>query len=163
MKTVVAEEVGLSTERLERIQHVMQAYVDQKKVAGLITVVARRGKVAHFQRLGLMEMEANKPMQADTIFRIYSMTKPITSVAAMMLYEEGRFQLNDPVSKFIPGFMDVKVLENGAGGRIELVALEREMTIRDLMTHTSGLTYSFFQSSPVDAMYREAGLFSLNQ
>jgi len=160
METIVAEEVGLSSERLENIKPVMQAYVDQKKLPGLITLVARRGKVVHFERFGLMDIEADKPMQPDTIFRIYSMTKPITTVAAMMLYEEGHFQLNDPISKYIPAFKDVSVLGNVAGGGTELVGLEREITIRDLMTHTSGFTYGFLEDSPVDAMYQEAGLFS---
>jgi len=160
MKTIAAEEVGFSSERLENIKPVMQAYVDQKKLPGLITLVARRGKIVHFERFGLMDIEANKPMQSDTIFRIYSMTKPITTVAAMMLYEEGHFQLYDPISKFIPAFMDVKVLENNPGEQTELVALEREITIHDLMTHTSGLTYDFFEDSPVDALYRKAELLN---
>lgn len=160
METVTPEEVGFSSERLRRIRPVMQAYVDKKKLPGLITLVARQGKVVHFEKYGLMDIEAEKPMQADTIFRIHSMTKPITTVAAMILYEEGLFQLNDPVSKFIPAFKDVKVLGSVASGTPELVDLEREITIRDLMTHTSGLTYAFLEDSPVDAMYEQAGLFS---
>jgi len=122
--------------------------------------VSRRGKVVHFERFGLMDIESNKPMQADTIFRIYSMTKPITSVAMMMLYEEGRFQLDDPISKFIPAFTDVKVFGKTNGGKIRLSDLEREITIRDLMTHTSGLTYASLEASPVAAMYQEAGLLN---
>ena len=160
METVTPEEVGFSSERLRRIRPVMQAYVDQKKLPGLITLVARQGKVVHFEKYGLMDIEAEKPMHADTIFRIYSMTKPITTVAAMMLYEEGFFQLNDPVSRFIPAFKDVKVLGSVTSGTPVLVDLEREITIRDLMTHTSGLTYAFLEDSPVDLMYEQAGLFN---
>lgn len=160
MDTIAPEKVGFSTDRLERVRPVMQAYVDQKKLPGVITLVSRRGKVVHFERFGLMDIEANKPMQADTIFRIYSMTKPITCVAMMMLYEEGRFQLDDPISKFIPAFADVKVFGKTNDGKIKLSDLEREITIRDLMTHTSGLTYGSFEASPVAAMYQEAGLFN---
>lgn len=160
METIMPEEVGFSSERLGRIRPVMQAYVDQQKLPGLLTRVTRRGKVVHCEKFGLMDIEADKPMQDDTIFRIYSMTKPITTVAAMMLYEEGRFQLNDPVFKFIPAFKEVKVLGNDAGATPELVDLEREITIHNLMTHTSGLTYAFLADSPVDAMYQQADLFS---
>lgn len=142
----------------------MQSYVDQNKLAGLIAMVARCGKVVYFERFGMMDLEAAKPMQFDTIFRIYSMTKPITSVALMMLYEEGLFQLNDPVSKFIPEFANVKVFagaaEEGADSKhpFELTELEREITILDLLTHTAGLTYDFLEDSPVDAIYLEADL-----
>lgn len=149
------EEVGLSSARLERIAPVMQSYVEENKLAGLMTMVARRGKVVHFERFGMMVREADKPMEFDTIFRIYSMTKPITSVAIMMLYEEGHFQLNDPVSKFIPEFKDLKVFENETEEGIELSPTKREMTIRDLLTHTSGLIYGW-GDRPVDKMYQEA-------
>lgn len=160
MDTIAPEKVGFSTERLGRVHPVMQAYVDQKKLPGVITLVSRRGKVVHFERFGLMDVESNKPMQADTIFRIYSMTKPITSVAMMMLYEEGRFQLDDPISKFIPAFADVKVFGKTNDGKIKLSDLEREITIHDLMTHTSGLTYAYLEASPVAAMYQEVGLLN---
>jgi CubicO group peptidase (beta-lactamase class C family) len=160
MDTIAPEKVGFSTDRLGRVHPVMQAYVDQKKLPGVIALVSRRGKVVHFEWFGLMDIESNKPMQADTIFRIYSMTKPITSVAMMMLYEEGRFQLDDPISKFIPAFTDVKVFGKTNDGKIKLSDLEREITIRDLMTHTSGLTYASLEASPVAAMYQEAGLLN---
>ncbi len=152
------EESGLSSERLQRISPVMQGYVDEGKVAGVMTMVARRGKVVHFEKFGKMDIAADKPMEFDTIFRIYSMTKPITSVAIMMLYEEGRFQLNDPVSKFIPEFKDLKVFKNETEEGIELAHTKREMTIRDLLTHTSGLTYGW-GDGPVDKMYQRAKLF----
>lgn len=158
MNTVTPEEAGFSADRLSRISTVMQGYVDQDKLAGVIAMVARRGKVAYLERFGMMDLEAAKSMQFDTIFRIYSMTKPITSVALMMLYEEGRFQLNDPVSKFIAEFADVKVFAGATEEGFELTELEREITIWHLLTHTAGLSYDFFEDSPVDAMYLEADL-----
>ena len=136
MKTIAAEEVGFSSERLENINPVMQAYVDQKKLPGLISLVARRGKIVHFERFGLMDIEANKPMQSDTIFRIYSMTKPITSIALMMLYEEGKFRLGDPVAKFIPEFKDLKVAAGVGADGPKVEDAHHAMTIRELMSHT---------------------------
>jgi len=133
------EEVGLCTERLKRINKVMQSYVDENKVAGLVTMVARRGKVVHFECFGARDIEANKPMQPDTIFRIYSMSKPITSVAVMMLYEEGYFQLNDPVSKFIPEFKDVKVFVKKGKAGVEV------------------------KETPVDEMYQEAKMLKWDE
>jgi CubicO group peptidase (beta-lactamase class C family) len=158
MDTITPEDVGFSAGRLSRIGTWMQGYIDHNKLAGTIAVVARRGQVAYLERFGMMDLEAAKSMQFDTIFRIYSMTKPITSVALMMLYEEGRFQLHDPVSKFIPEFADVKVFAGAAEEGFGVTELEREITIWHLLTHTAGLTYDFFEDSPVDAMYREADL-----
>ncbi|MFC1537195.1 serine hydrolase domain-containing protein [Gemmatimonadota bacterium] len=148
------EEVGLSSERLKRINTVMQDYVDRKKLAGIVTLVARRGKVAHFERFGVMDLESAEQIQRNSIFRIYSMTKPITSVAVMMLHEQGLFQLDDPVEKYIPEFRDIKVFEkNGSGYR--LVDLEREITILDLLTHTSALNYGFPEGTDFHEMYRK--------
>jgi CubicO group peptidase (beta-lactamase class C family) len=161
--TATPEEVGFSASRLDRIGTWMQGYIDQNKLAGTIAMVARCGKVAYLERFGMMDLEAAKPMQFDTIFRIYSMTKPITTVAVMMLYEEGRFQLHDPVSRFIPQFADVKVFVGATEEDLELSELERGITIHDLLTHTAGLTYDFFEDSPVDAMYREADLDRLDR
>ena len=107
---VEPEAVGLSTERLSRIDKVMEAHVAQQKIAGGVTLIARHGKIAHLGTYGMMDVEAEKPMMPDTIFRIASMTKPITSVAVMMLYEEGHFRLHEPVSKFIPAFKEMHVL-----------------------------------------------------
>jgi CubicO group peptidase (beta-lactamase class C family) len=135
MEFVAAEAAGFSAERLAQINPVMQAYVDEQKLPGLITLLARRGKVVHFEQFGLMDMEANKPMQADAIFRIASMTKPIATVAAMMLYEKGNFQLSDPVSKFIDGFGDLKVKVGSEDESEVLVDLDREVTMHDLLTH----------------------------
>lgn len=144
MNLITPTEAGFSTRRLSRLTTVLQRYIDQNIFKGLITLLARRGQVFHLECLGLMDAEAKKVMQSDAIFRIYSMSKPITSVALMMLYEEGRFQLNEPVSKYIPEFKDLKVLVDSGQSALKLVATEREMTIRDLLTHTSGLSYSLF-------------------
>jgi CubicO group peptidase (beta-lactamase class C family) len=152
---VSPEEVGLSSERLARIRPAIGKYISDDKIAGAVTLVARRGKMVHLECVGLMDRESNKAMQPDTIFRIYSMTKPITSVALMMLYEQGHFQLFDPVSKFIPAFNELKVYEGGEGSDIKLVDLQRPVTVRDLLTHTSGLTYHFFEYGHVEEMYRE--------
>ncbi len=144
------EDVGLSGSRLYKIDHLTQRYISEGKLPGTITMVARKGAIVHLSCQGKMDIEADKDMEEDTIFRIYSMSKPITSVALMMLYEDGQFQLDCPVSRYIPGFANLKVhTESG------LVKPDREMTIRDLLTHTSGLTYGFMHASPVDALYRE--------
>jgi CubicO group peptidase (beta-lactamase class C family) len=147
MDTATPEEMGFSASRLSRIGAVMQGYVDQNQLAGLIALVARHGKVVYRERFGMMDVKAARPMQFDTIFRIYSMTKPITSVALMMLYEEGRFQLTDPVSSYIPEFSRVKVFEGVTETGLQVVDLEREITMRDLLTHTAGLGYGFAQDS----------------
>ena len=129
-----AEDVGLSSERLKRINQLIQRAIDAKQISGGVTVVARRGRVAHFEAQGLMDIEANTPMRKDAIFRIASMSKPVTGVAIMMLLEEGALRLNDPVSRFIPEFKETKVAtETGP------VPADRDITIRDLLTHTSGL------------------------
>ena len=109
MKITAPEEFGFSPDRLKRIDTVMQRYVDQKTLAGIVTLVARRGAVFHFEKFGYQDIETRKPMELDTILRIYSMTKPITSVALMMLFEHGLVRLTDPVTKFIPEFSKVKV------------------------------------------------------
>ena len=124
MNTVSPESVGFSSERLKRVDQVMQKYVDQGKLPGVLSLVARRGQVAHLSKVGWMDVEAKKPIAFDTLFRIYSMTKPITSVAVMMLYEEGRFFLGDPVAKYIPEFEDVKVLVRETETGVELANLQ---------------------------------------
>jgi CubicO group peptidase (beta-lactamase class C family) len=155
MNTVTPEKVGLSSTRLSRIHAVMQEHVNQGQYAGIITMVARRGQIAHFECFGMMDVESARPMRPDTIFRIYSMSKPITSVAVMMLYEEGHFQLHTPVSEFIPKFKETKVFAGGTESDIELADLEREITIHDLLTHTSGLIYGPDTGMPVDALYKQ--------
>jgi CubicO group peptidase (beta-lactamase class C family) len=159
-KIMTPEEVGLSSKRLERIKPIMQAYVDQKVIAGLSTMVARKGKVVHYEQVGWMDIESKKPMSGDTIFRIYSMTKPIVCVALMTLYEQGGFHLFDPVSKFIPAFGELKVLVGDREGGTKEVDLVRPITIRDLLTHTSGLTYNFLEDSPVSELYSQASLMN---
>ena len=148
----VPEAVGVSAERLERIRPVMQGYVDDGNLPGFLTVVARRGKIVHFETIGMRDVENKKPVEPDTIFRIYSMSKPITSVAVMMLYEEGRFQLGTPVSKFIPQFKNMKVYNED---QTEILDAKKEITIKHLLMHTAGLTYGW-GNKPVDALYKEA-------
>ncbi len=155
MKLAAPEEVGLSSGRLERIRPVMQTYIEQKKCAGVLTMIARRGYIAYLECFGMMDIEANKPMMPDTIFRIYSMSKPVTGVAAMMLYEEGKFRLKDPVSQFIPAFKNTEVFVRATDFGVKLADQKQEMTIQDLLTHTSGLSYGFDPDSLVDALYRK--------
>lgn len=150
------ETVGLSSQRLERIGTAVQHDIDDKRVAGAVTLVVRRGHVAWFKAQGSMDREANKPMRPDTMFRICSMTKPITSVAVMMLYEEGAFLLDDPISKYLPEFKNPKVLVKPATGEPYTIPATREITIRDLLRHTSGLTYHW--NVDLGAMYKNANV-----
>ena len=153
---VKPEEVGLSSQQLDRIEkHLKARYIEPEKIAGCLTLVARKGQIAYLQSLGQMDRERNKPMQDDTIVRIYSMSKPITSVALMMLYEQGLFQLEDPVWKYIPEFRNLRVFAAGNYPNFVTVRPKRHMTIRDLFTHTSGLTYGFMERTNVDAAYRK--------
>jgi CubicO group peptidase (beta-lactamase class C family) len=150
------ESVGLSSERLQRINQLIERKISEGKLVGAITLVARRGRLVHLAATGQADAEAGKPLKSDAIFRIYSMTKPITTVAAMMLYEEGKYQLDDPVAIYLPEFKDVQVYsEDGS-----LVKPKSPMTIRHLMSHTSGLTYGVFGASEVDKQYRAANLLS---
>lgn len=149
------ESAGLSTERLAEITTLMQKHVDEKKLAGAVAVVARRGKIAYLQSVGKQDIEAGISMNADTIFRIASMTKPITSVAVLMLYDEGLLKLDDPVSKYIPEFNNPTVLERGKNGQ-SAVPAERQITIKHLLTHTSGLTYQWDRE--LGPLYKEAGI-----
>jgi CubicO group peptidase (beta-lactamase class C family) len=153
------EDLGLSADRLARIEPFFRrTYVDTGKLAGLVSLVARRGQVAHLAAFGRADVAAGTPMATDTIFRIYSMTKPIVSVALLTLYEEGLFQLDDPVSRFIPSWADLKVWSDGTPDNWTVTFPEREMQIRDLLTHTSGLTYGFMNRHPLDALYRRRGV-----
>ena len=151
----IPEEVGISAERLERIRPVMQGYVEKENLPGFLTVVARRGKIVHFETIGMRDIENKKPIEPDTIFRIYSMSKPITSVAVMMLYEEGKFQLNTPVSKFIPEFENMKVYNED---QTEILDAKKKVTIKHLLMHTAGLTYGW-GDKPVDERYKELKIF----
>jgi CubicO group peptidase (beta-lactamase class C family) len=153
------EQVGLSSERLARIGAVMQAHVDEGRIAGAVGLVARNGKVAYLQSWGMRDMGRAAQMETDAIFRIYSMTKPITSVAVMMLFEEGRFLLSDPVGRYLPELSGVEVAvppDSASGERT--TRRTRPITIRDLLRHTSGLSYGFFSDTYVDTLYRQAGV-----
>jgi len=155
---VTPEDLGLSAARLVKIDLMTQQYIDEGKLPGTITLVSRRGKIAHFECQGRMDIEADKMVSEDTIFRIYSMTKPITSVALMMLYEDGHFQLDDPVSRFVPSFENMEVYISGNKDEYKTQSADRQISIRDLLTHTSGLTYGFMRTSVVDALYRDKGV-----
>jgi CubicO group peptidase (beta-lactamase class C family) len=148
-----AESVGMSTERLTRLNAAMKQLVDDKKVAGLVTLVERHGKVVHFNAAGQLDVRKADAMQKDSIFRIYSMSKPVTGVAMMMLYEEGKWQINDPVSRYIPEFARLKVYTGkNDDGSPKLEDAKRSMTMRELMTHTAGLGYVLSPINPVDKM-----------
>jgi CubicO group peptidase (beta-lactamase class C family) len=150
------EAEGFSAERLERIGTAVQHGIDEKRIAGAVTVVMRHGNVVWFKGQGMMDREASKAMPTDALFRICSMTKPITSVAVMMCYEEGQFLLDDPVSKYLPEFKDPKVLVKPASGEPYTIPATREITIRDLLRHTSGLTYNWNET--LGAMYTNANV-----
>ena len=152
------ESVGLSSERLDRIGIAVQRSIDDKQIAGAVTLVVRHGRVAWFKAQGMMDREAGKAMRPDAMFRICSMTKPITSVAVMMLYEEGRFQLDDPISKYLPEFKNPKVLVKPASGEPYSIPATREILIKDLLRHTSGLTYNW--NEKLGKMYNDANVAS---
>ncbi len=156
---VAPEEVGMSSDRLARLDDAMQGLVDDGLLAGITTMISRHGKIAHFGTFGHRDIEAGSEMSEDVIFRIYSMTKPITGVALMILYEEGKFRLSDPVHRYIPEFEGLVVAkEDGPNGQPITEPADHPMTIRELMAHTAGLSYGIFSDTQVDAMYREAGV-----
>ncbi len=150
------ESVGLSSERLERISTAVGRHLDEKRIAGAVTLVARRGRVVWFKAQGMADRESGKAMRPDSIFRICSMTKPITSVAAMMLYEEGRFLLEDPVSKYLPEFKSPRVFVKPASGDPYTIPATKEITVRDLLRHTSGITYNWH--ADLGPLYTAAGV-----
>ena len=152
----VPEDVGMSTSRLGRIAPVMQRWVDDGKIPGALTMIAREGRLVHFEKFGTQDVATAKPIEFDTIFRIYSMTKPITSIAVMMLYEEGHFQLGTPVSELIPAFKDMQIYTEGGA---DIVDAETEMTIKHLLTHTSGLIYGGDGDHPINQRYRDANYY----
>lgn len=162
---VAPEAVGLSSARLAHIRSVMNRHVAEKQIPGAACLIARRDKIAYQEAFGMADIEAGKPMRLDTIHRIYSMTKPITSVAVMMLYEEGKFQLNDPVAKYLPEFarMQVGIEEKDpqtGKPTLKTAPAKRPVTVRDLLRHTAGLSYGFFSDTLVDAEYRKARILS---
>ena len=150
-------EVGFATDRLHRLDDHFRHYVDDGLLKGWLLTVSRRGQLAYVASYGQRDAEAGLPVEPDTLWRIYSMTKPVTSVATMMLYEQGAFELTDPVSKFIPSFKDMRVFAGGSDQRPVTVPATEPVRIWHLLTHTSGLTYGFHRSHPVDGMYRAAG------
>jgi len=163
LPAVAPDRVGLATAPLSAIDARMQSYVDEGKLAGIVLLIAREGQVAHAGVYGKMDIEAGLPMRRDALFRIYSMTKPITGVALMTLYDEGRFKLEDPVSKYLPGFETVKVFTGKDGDKVTVTDLKRPITVLDLMCHTAGLAYGISRATPVDVMYTEARLLDRSQ
>jgi len=160
MTVVKPESVGFSSERLNRLHAFMQQAVDNRQVAGVVTILARHGKVVDYRAYGYQDLAAKTPMEKDTIFRDYSMTKPITGVAMMILYEEGKWLPQDPIAKYIPEFAHLKVYAGtGPDGKPILVDPDHAPTMAELMSHTAGFTYGFFGNTPVDQMVRNAHLF----
>ncbi len=155
LSLVKPEKVGVSSEGLDKIAPKLQEYIDDGHLPGFLTVVAKNGKIVHFQPLGMRDVENKKPIEADTIFRIYSMSKPITSVAVMILYDEGKIKLDDPVEKYIPAFKNMKIFNKE---QTETHDAKNKMTIKHLLTHSSGLTYGW-GNKPVDKHYAELKIF----
>ena len=162
---VLAGQVGMSADKLERIRDVLKGEIDQGKLPGTVVMVARKGKLAYADAVGLQDRAAGKAMALDSVFRIYSMTKPLVSVAAMMLVEDGKLQLTDPVSKFLPAFKGQRVSVARADAEFARltytnVAADREMTVQDLLRHTSGLAYGeITQNAPIKDAYAKAGVY----
>ncbi|MBU6348781.1 MAG: beta-lactamase family protein [Chloroflexi bacterium] len=155
MNSVLPETQGFASQRLARIDAVLDAYVAEEKIAGVVSLVARNGQIVHLHHAGMAVRESNTPMQADTIFRIYSMTKPITSVAVLMLMEEGRLRLSDPVAAYLPAFQNVKVLDTSLDTGVRSVTPARPPTVHDLLTHTAGLSYGFDAAVYIDQLYQQ--------
>jgi CubicO group peptidase (beta-lactamase class C family) len=156
-------DVGLSSVALERIAPSLQAYVDSGKLAGMVAVVARHGKVGYVQAIGYMDLERKVPMRTDGVFRIYSMTKPIIAAAILTLLDHGKLRLDDPVAKYIPAFASTRVYAGGGAASPLLRAPDVPITIEHLLTHTSGLTYGAFGQTPVDSIYRRANLLDYSR
>jgi CubicO group peptidase (beta-lactamase class C family) len=155
------DSVGISSQRLRRIDEAMKRLVDEKRVAGLVTLLERHGKVVHHSAVGQLDVRKADPVQKDSIFRIYSMTKPVTGVAMMMLHEEGKWRLDDPVARYIPEFARLKVYTGkNDDGTPKLEDARRSMTMRELMTHTGGLGYVLNPNNPVDKMIIDGNILS---
>ncbi|WP_322797420.1 serine hydrolase domain-containing protein [Tepidiforma sp.] len=157
-------DLGLDPTRLGYLDDHLRRYVESGRLAGTLVLIARGGEIGHLSACGLADRERNVPMARDTIFRIYSMTKPLTSIALMQLYERGLVQLDDPVEKYIPEWKNLRVYVMGSGPSLVTKPVSRPMTVRDLLSHQSGLTYGFLERTNVDAMYREKkiGMAELN-
>lgn len=156
--TTRPEDLGLSTDRLRHVDAATHAYVDKGKLPGVQVLVSRGGELVHHDCYGHADVEAERPVTPDTIYRIYSMTKPVTSVGLMMLYEEGAFLLENPISRWLPEFADVQVFDGGTAAAPTTRPAARPITVHDVLTHMSGLTYGFHFQTPVDEMYRARGL-----
>jgi CubicO group peptidase (beta-lactamase class C family) len=154
MSKLAAEQLGFSSHRLERISKHLQSYIDHKYVAGINALILRRGHVAYQESFGKHSMNG-QPLTQESVFRIYSMTKPITSVAVLMLLEEGKFMLDEPVSKYLPAFKNTKVYKSSEHIGLKLEPQQTPMTIQHLLAHTSGLSYGWYQDTPVDQLYRD--------
>ncbi|MFH0515860.1 serine hydrolase domain-containing protein [Streptomyces sp. M41] len=153
-------EAGLDAKALDRLDRHFDGYVDEGRLPGYLVALARGGRVAHLTTHGRRDLAAGLPVEADTLWRIYSMTKPVTSVAALLLVEEGKLSLDDPLERHLPAFADRRVYVSGSGAGTVTRPADGPIRIRHLMTHTAGLTFAFYHSHPVDALYRAAGLES---
>jgi len=163
LEQVAPEQVGMDSGRLDRLTTAMQGYVDDGLLSGVVTMASRGNKIVHYESVGYRDVEAQAPMTPDTIFRIYSMTKPVTGAALMILYEEGKFKLSDPVGKYIPELADLQVFAGvDDDGNMITEPADHSMTIRELMSHTGGLSYGIFAQSGVDTAYVEAGILDAN-
>ena len=155
---------GMSSRRLGLIDdHIERNYIDTGKFTGSLVGIYRKGRLVHDSTMGLMDRERKKPVEWDTVFRIFSMTKPVTSVALMMLFEKGLIQLDDPVYRYIPSFRKLEVYVSGVDGSFETRAPDRSMTIKDLLSHQSGFTYDFLKENEIDAAYSSRGIGSATQ
>jgi CubicO group peptidase (beta-lactamase class C family) len=154
---VSPESVGISSDRLARLTRVLQEEVEQKRKAGIVALIARNGQTAYLQAAGIADLASGRKMQPDNYFRLYSMTKPVTSVALLMLYEEGKFQLDDPLDKYLPAFANVKVYIGEEGGKRQLADVKRKITVHDVFRHTAGFAYGL-GAEPLDDIYRKGGL-----
>ncbi|MEU6086680.1 serine hydrolase domain-containing protein [Streptomyces sp. NPDC047085] len=153
-------EAGLDPKALDRLDQHFAHYVDEGRLPGYLVAVARGGRVAHLTTYGHRDLAAGLPVEPDTIWRIYSMTKPVTAVAVLMLVEEGALSLDDPLDRYLPAFANPRVYESGSGADLRTRPADGPILIRHLLTHTAGLTFGFYFKHPVDALYREAGLES---
>ncbi|MEU1203038.1 serine hydrolase domain-containing protein [Streptomyces sp. NPDC005813] len=151
-------EAGLDGKALDRLDGHFAGLVDEGRLPGCLVALSRHGRVAHLTTYGLRDREAGLPVEDDTLWRIYSMTKPVTTVAALMLLDEGRLRLDDPVADFVPSFADMRVYVDGSGSGTRTRPARQPVLLRHLLTHTAGLTFGFYHAHPVDALYRDAGL-----
>lgn len=158
LEKVTPQEAGLSSTALEQFDVLLEQAVERKQVAGAVALLARDGKLGYLRAKGFQDVEAGKEMTTDTLFRIASMSKPVTSVAVMILVDDGKMKVSDPVSRYLPEFKDPKVLMPGSEGDSKLVPASREITVHDLLTHTSGLTYRFIAQEPFTELYRKADI-----